>query len=309
MQNLGYFSQVVNFVDLEQERLLYFCSMQNNSNSIVLSALLNALRPIARLLMKAGVGYREFAEISKCAFVDVSTTDYGLRGRPTNISRVAVMTGLTRKEVKRLRGKIAAGSEIDTSKVIPPTEIIHQWHSDSNYIDERGKPLVLPFDGDEISFGSLVKKYGGDIPPGAMRTELKRVNAIEEDSDGNLTVKRRHIRPVDKEQVIQTAIGRALFGLAHAINHNLDNVDQHGWLQRLASTTRIRVEDKPRVRRISRDRAEEFITSIDDLFSAYETIYPDESTEKGKSVVGVGVYYFESDLEGVEFFTHSKLDG
>ena len=62
------------------------------------------------------------------------------------------------------------------------------------------------------------------------------------------------------------------------------------------------------MRRISRDRAEEFITSIDDLFSAYETIYPDESPDTGDSVVGVGVYYFESDVEGVEFFKRPDMN-
>ena len=101
------------FVDGKDWPLLYSASMNNNSKSAPLLALLKALMPIARLLMKCGVGYREFAEIAKCAFVDVATQDYGLRGRPTNISRVAVMTGLTRKEVKRLRDKIQAGAQID----------------------------------------------------------------------------------------------------------------------------------------------------------------------------------------------------
>jgi hypothetical protein len=75
--------------------------MQDNSKNIVLSALLKALRPLARILMQSGIGYREFSEISKSAFVDVATTDYGLRGRPTNISRVAVMTGLTSKRSEK----------------------------------------------------------------------------------------------------------------------------------------------------------------------------------------------------------------
>lgn len=245
--------------------------------------------------MKAGVGYREFAEVAKCAFVDVSTSDFGLRGRPTNISRVAVMTGLTRKEVKRLRDKISAGTEVESTKVIPLSEIIHQWHVDSDYLDERGEPIELSFDGEGVSFAGLVKKYGGDIPPGAMRTELKRVNAIEERPDGSLQVKRRHIRAVETEELVQFALGTALFGLANTINHNVDRSEENSWVQRVATTTRIRSEDKTRVRRISRDRAEEFVTSIDDLFSAYETIYPDESTESPGSVVGVGVYYFEAD--------------
>jgi len=276
--------------------------MQVDSNSVVLSALLNALRPIARLLMKAGVGYREFAEISKSAFVDVATTDYGLRGRPTNISRVAVMTGLTRKEVKRLRDKIAAGSEADTSKVVPPTNIVHKWHTDPDYLDNEGRPLPLPYDGKRKSFASLVKNYGGDIPPGAMRTELKRVRAVEEDEHGVLRVVRRHIRPVEKDQIIQSAIGRALFGLAHAINHNLDTEDDKSWIQRLAWTTGIRDNDLVKVRRISRDRAEEFVTAIDDLFSAYESTSEVAGAQIGGSVVGVGVYYFESSQAGIEFF-------
>jgi len=275
--------------------------MKNTSNNLVLSALFAALRPIARLLMKAGVGYREFAEVSKCAFVDVSTSDFGLRGRPTNISRVAVMTGLTRKEVKRLRDKIAAGTEVESTKVIPLSEIIHQWHADKDYLDDSGNPLALQFDSGELSFASLVKKYGGDIPPGAMRTELKRVKAIEENSDGNLVVKRRHIRPVETEKIIQFGLGTSLFGLANAINYNVQKDEGAGWIQRVALTTKIRNEDKPRVRRISRDRAEEFVTSIDDLFSAYETIYPDEPSSPEDTVVGVGVYYFEADGEDARF--------
>ena len=73
--------------------------MQNTMQRQILNALLVALRPLARALLRAGIGYREFAEISKSAFVDIATKDYGLRGRPTNISRVAVMTGLEAAEV------------------------------------------------------------------------------------------------------------------------------------------------------------------------------------------------------------------
>ncbi|MFQ5549243.1 MAG: DUF6502 family protein, partial [Woeseia sp.] len=70
--------------------------MQDKIQRQILDALLVAIRPLARALLRVGIGYREFAEISKAAFVDIATKDYGLRGRPTNISRVAVMTGLTR---------------------------------------------------------------------------------------------------------------------------------------------------------------------------------------------------------------------
>ena len=275
--------------------------MQDNSKNIVLVALLKALRPVARFLMKSGIGFREFSEISKCAFVDVATSDYGLRGRPTNISRVAVMTGLTRKEVKRLRDKIAAGNQIDMQRVIPPAEIIEKWHSDPDFLDAAGRPKNLNFNGSSPSFAALVKKYGGDIPPGAMRTELKRVGAISEDESGRLTVEMKFFRPIALDEQLQRALGQALYGLALNIDHNVSRQIDDSWVERTAFSTRIRRGDTLRVRRISQDRAIEFVESVNDLFSAYETIYSEDEPGQESTTVGVGVYYFESDEHDTAF--------
>ncbi len=121
--------------------------MQDNIQRKILDALLVALRPLARALLRAGIGYREFAEISKTAFVDIATKDYGLRGRPTNISRVAVMTGLTRKEVKRIRNKTEAGDASVVIRMPPMTELLHRWYTEDDFVDAHGLPQPLPFDG------------------------------------------------------------------------------------------------------------------------------------------------------------------
>ncbi len=269
--------------------------MHDKSKNVVLLALLKALRPVARFLMKSGIGYREFSEIGKSAFVDVATSDYGLRGRPTNISRVAVMTGLTRKEVRRLRDKISSGNQVDMARVIPPAEILSRWHGDSDYLDSAGRPLTLEFDGATPSFAGLVKKYGGDIPPGAMRTELKRVGAIAENDSGRLTVQMKFFRPFDLDEQMARALSQAMYGLALNIDHNIARDRSEAWVERTAFSTRIRAGDNSRVRRISQDRAIEFVESVSDLFSAYETIYSDDEPGSKSSTVGVGVYYFETD--------------
>jgi hypothetical protein len=247
--------------------------------------------------MKAGIGYREFAEIAKSAFVDVATSDYGLRGRPTNISRVAVMTGLTRKEVRRLRDKIASGSQVALIRVIPPAEIIEKWHTDPAYLDSEGRPLRLPFDGTSPSFAQLVRKYGGDIPPGAMRTELKRVGAVVEDGQGNLTIMKRDFRPVAEHAQLETALGQTMYALGSTVDHNFGKSQDRRWVDKIGFSHRIREADRSRVRRISNERASQFVDSITDLFSAYETIYGDEAAEPDSesALVGVGVYYFEID--------------
>ena len=94
-------------------------SMQEKQKQQVLNTFLLVMRPIVRILLRYGIGYREFVEVVKTAFVDVASSDFGLRGRPTNISRVAVMTGLARKEVKRLRDKLSSGDTVIAVKTTP----------------------------------------------------------------------------------------------------------------------------------------------------------------------------------------------
>ena len=203
--------------------------MQDAIQRRILDALLLMLKPLARALLRAGIGYREFEEISKTAFVDVATRDYGLRGRPTNISRVAVMTGLTRKEVRRLRDKSAAGEGANVKRTTPMATILHRWYTETDFLDDAGAPALLKFDGPGVTFSSLVRKYGGDIPPGAMRTELKRINAVEELSDGSLRALKRNVTGLDVHDKLITGLEHILYPAALNIAHNTSH--EETWIQ------------------------------------------------------------------------------
>ena len=67
--------------------------------------------PVVRFLLKHGVTWNEFGELSKEAYVKVAREDYGIDGRPTNNSRVAMLTGLSRREVARVRDQLLQGTE------------------------------------------------------------------------------------------------------------------------------------------------------------------------------------------------------
>lgn len=274
--------------------------MQNGIQQKILNAFLVAMRPIAKILLRFGIGFREFAEIAKIAFVDVASSEYGLRGRPTNISRVAVMTGLTRKEVRRIREHIKDGYRQVEVKSTPLSEILHRWHSESDYLDDSGKPMTLSFAGDGISFSSLVKRFGGDIPPGAMRTELKRVGAVDEDEVGNLVATSRIVHPHGEHDKLVTALVHALYPLVSTIAHNVDrDRDDASWAQFNTFSKSIRDTDLPKLRRISLDRLSEISESFDDLFMAYEALHDREKAGKDKNLVAVGVYYFEEKDDAI----------
>lgn len=268
--------------------------MRDDIQRQILGAFLVVLKPIARILLRFGIGFREFSEIAKTAFVDVASSDFGLRGRPTNISRVAVMTGLTRKEVRRLRDKITDGEHTVIVKPTPMWDILHFWHADREFLDSSGLPSKLPFSGESKSFSSLVRRFGGDIPPGAMRTELKRVGAIEEDEHGYLTVLKRTFRPEGDQESLVASLVHGVYPLLATVSHNT-NPNRVGstWPQRIAFTQSVSKSDVPRLKRISADRIESFAETIDDLFMAYETLNEEESREDDLLTLAVGVFYFE----------------
>ena len=135
------------------------------------------LQPMARLFLRFGRGYREFSELSKAAFVAVAAEDYGVHGRPTNISRIAAMTGLTRKEISRIRKSIERCEAVGTERGTPLQEVVTAWRSRAEFLGKNGEPAALPLSGKRGSFSSLVRQFAGDIPEGAMRKELQRTGA------------------------------------------------------------------------------------------------------------------------------------
>lgn len=276
--------------------------MNNDVKKRVLNAFLLVLRPVIRILLRYGIGYREFAEITKTAFVDIASTDFGIRGRPTNISRVAVMTGLTRKEVKRLRTQIGRGENLVSVKTTPFVDVLHHWHAQPEFTDNAGNPRELRFSGEENSFSDLVKRFGGDIPAGAMRTEMKRVGVVQEDEARRLKIISRSFRAESDHEALLTILVHSVYPLLTnaAYNTDPDRTDAT-WANRVAHTTSLRMQDTKQLRRIAKDRIVDFVESIDDLFIAYESLQDESKDDETSNPVAVGVFYFEERDKGAEY--------
>jgi len=266
--------------------------MAETQQNQILDALYAAMKPIARFLLRSGISYREFNDILKAAFVDVATQDYGIRGRPTNISRVAVMTGLTRKEVKRLReyGEHSARNRL--SKRSPPAEVLHYWFTDPEYLDSNNLPKILPYDGSDISFTALTRKCAGDIPPGAMRTELKRVGAIVEKEGGSLEAVRREFVSIDADARVVAGLNLGLRPLATTIAHNTNpQVKGDVRFQRLIFSQRIPLARLENLQTAATRKLIKISEELDDDFAELEAKSP-HSREKLAGNAGVGIFYF-----------------
>ncbi|HHJ19212.1 MAG TPA: hypothetical protein ENJ84_05225, partial [Gammaproteobacteria bacterium] len=69
----------------------------------VAHAVQKLLRPLIRLLLRHGVAYEDFDQWVKQLFVQVADKEFALDGRKQSVARISTLTGINRKEVKRLQ--------------------------------------------------------------------------------------------------------------------------------------------------------------------------------------------------------------
>jgi len=266
-------------------------SMSGESHGRILKACYGFLLPLVRTLLGAGISYREFDELVRFAFVRVPSNEYGLRGRPTNSSRISAMTGIPRKEVRRIRSESANVEPFSRSELSPLGDVLHRWHTDPNFLDPDGIPKKLPLTGPIGSFEELVRCSVGDLPSGAIRVELQRIGALSQDSDGNVRVLRREAVPEEVDERLVTSFSFNLTSLASTIAFNTDpHRKGETRIERFVESDDLGEAGKRRLRHVTQRRIKLFSEEIDDMFS---TVEPSNDRSSGR--IGVGVYYFEED--------------
>jgi hypothetical protein len=257
----------------------------------VLGACLSFMVPVARFLLRVGLSYREFDHVARCAFVRVASEEYGIRGRPTNLSRVSAMTGIPRRNIKAIRESVTDYAFDRRTELSPLADALHLWHSDPRYLDERGAPKKLPLTGAESSFESLVRCCANGLPVGAIRVELLRSGAVTEDEAGLLSLTRRHVVPESGEKKLVTSLSFSFQALASTIAHNA-NPERRGpgRIERFVESNPVSGESAVRLREILRARIVRFTEEVDDLFASENSSEP-----RGTKRVGVGVFFHEDE--------------
>jgi len=244
--------------------------------------------------MRNGIDFKEFSEVSKTAFVEVASNDYGLRGRMTNISRTAVLTGLTRKEVKRIRDELAGSDTRSDPRLGRPAQLLSVWHQHDDFIDHKGEPRQLEMEG-PVGFRELSRLVGGDVTPGALLVELKRCSAVVELSDGRFKVLKRHYNPSGIDTYGATRFGECLHDLAATWVHNLGNpIESERRYEYRVWNDRVSARYASQFERVARDQGNSFLEMLDELLTAHEPDGHDALTEPVRC--GLGIYYFADDV-------------
>jgi hypothetical protein len=185
-------------------------------------------------------------------------------------------------------------AELEEQHWGPPARVLHAWHVDARFVDQDGRPKKLQFQDDELGFSALVRAVAGDVPPGAVRAELRRCGAVSELPDGRIEAVKRYYVPGNVDDKAITTIAGMLFPMAAGVAHNTNPGRlTDGFIQRFAFSDSVPLQQIPEFRRWSRREATAFIERIDDWLAVQESNRAAHSTDSDGPTVGVGVFYYE----------------
>jgi hypothetical protein len=269
--------------------------MASASTSQVFAATLQLLKPVVHVLLRCGITWREFSELAKSAYVEVATNQFGKRGRPTNVSRTAVLTGLARREVRKQRENREVAPPALTGYVTKASLVLSAWHLDRDFLDRKGKPVLLPLDGEGATFAALLRRCGaGDVRPSTLLKELLSAGAVGVRADERLEALQRNYIPHAMDEQLIRLWGTVLADVGTTYVHNLTrNAKSAARFERAAVNDRIAVSALPEFREFLEREGQAFLERIDAWLTAHELQNGEDNPDVETTRLGIGVYHIQ----------------
>lgn len=264
----------------------------DRTQDILSASIVRILRPLVRILLRHGIPFGAFADLAKRVYVEVASSDFRIDRRKQTVSRIAVITGLTRKEVRRVAELPAASAREETERYNRAARVISGWAGDRRFQDEAGEPKpLLP----ETEFADLVRVFSGDMPARAILDELLRVGAVEQAADGRVRLRQRAYVPTATEASILQILGADVEALAATIEHNMTCAPGTNWFQRKVLYDNLPAESLPVLGALAAGEGQKLLELLDREFRVHDRDCNPDVKGTGRRTAMVGVYYHECE--------------
>ena len=271
--------------------------MADSKNRVLYAAIARILRPLIHILIRNGVSYRTFADLAKWLFVDVANRDFAIQGRKQTISRVSVITGLNRKEVKRVSELPLPDDQASSERYNRAARVISGWRRDKAFRNKKNEPADLPLSGSGATFQTLVKQYSGDMPFRAVLDELMRVGAVVRTDKDRVHLLVRAYLPAGDETMKLHILGTDVAHLIASFQHNLEPDERGPFYQRKVLYDNLPVDILPAFRQLSAESAQKLLEKLDAWLSERDRDSGSDVKGTGRTIAGLGVYYFEEPYD------------
>jgi hypothetical protein len=262
------------------------------------AAIRRLLRPIIRQVIAYGMSYPAFDRLVREVFVEAAEGDFALPFKRQTDSRVALVTGINRKEVAQLRQRATSTRAVAEIEDTLATHVIGRWMSGPPYATPDGLARRLPYEAASdraASFARLVRDVVGvDIPVRSVLDELLHTGAVELLRDGSVELRREVHVPQDGVEGKLTLLGSDPAEVFTSIIHNIEH-SETPWLQRKVVYDNIGADALPQLTVEARRLGEEYLRRANALLASYDRDRNPDAPGGKRSRVVLGAYYLEED--------------
>lgn len=265
-------------------------------NTTLHQIVLHILRPLIRILHRKGLAFGEFSLLARKVYVEMAEEALNQAEEKPTSSRIAISTGLTRKEVAQLR-QHDAEKLVDVARYNRSVRVIGGWINDPDFNTPLGQPATLTLQGSLPSFEALVGRYSGDMPCRAMLRELLQTGVVSQASDDSVTLMTDAYIPQGSEIEKLSILATDVALLVNTINHNLLCEAEERHFQRKVSYDNLPTEALPQFKQLVNADAMALLLKLNTWLAQQDRDHNPEASGSGRMRAGLGIYYFEEPVQ------------
>ena len=268
-----------------------------NQQSAIFKALECAIKPLVRLMLARGITYIQLTEWLKHIFVETAVREFTLPDKAINDSRISVITGVHRKDVKRLRESMLINPTlVEPININLGSKIVSAWLSNYLYM-HNGKPRSiarLKKVGGKVSFEALAELVTKDVRARAALDELLRVGAVKVDENDMVTLITEAFIPAKGEDEKAYYMGLGVGDHTTAAVHNVLN-RQPPSFDRVVHYKGLCSESIQAIEQLSRAQGSQLLQEINKKAEKLPSIADTTDIQSKRFTLGV-YFYSEDDL-------------
>lgn len=251
---------------------------------------------LARLAIEAGLTAPMAHRLLKEAMVETAEDDYSLDGKRLTDSRISVLTGVHRKDIRTFRSETPQMADSGSQKVSVLSTVVGRWLGSPDLNDGSGKPIALPRSAEAgPSFDGLVESVTSDVRPRTLLDELVRSGAAAVDQKTDMVTLTQHalISAASLEDGLYF-LDRNVGDHIAAVAHNVV-ADASPLLERAVFYNNLHPDDVDRLQAISREKGIALLEEINR--EALELQTRREQSGDGDERFRLGVYFYREQTK------------
>ena len=262
-----------------------------NTPASLIVAIRKILRPLVRLFLSYKVVFPQVAEILKSVYVDVAEDEFRLPEKPQTDTRLSLLTGIHRKDIKRLRNQNQTEKEVP-AVVNMGVRLVSRWIGEPYYQDDEGKPLLLPFKAENApSLESLVLDVcKRDIRPRVILDEWLNLGVVSIDDQQRIALNTQAFIPSKGFDEKAFFLGHNISDHLSASAHNILGY-KPAFFERCAYYDGLSQGSIDKLNDLVTQKGMETLLAINELAMTLKTQDMANTQEKHRIDIGLYVYH------------------